>query len=165
MRGSVRGLSGIKFVTKKDGRQYKYRRVGSQLVALPDLPEHHPVFIAAYVAAGTVQPEPRHREGTISALCAAYLSSHEYRRMADSTRAVWRRTFDRISIARGAALVVDLRAEHLRIDIRALTPGAAQNRLKAWRSIPRFAVEEGMIPADPSAGVKAQRGEVKPHRQ
>ncbi len=85
--------------------------------------------------------------------------------MAASTRSVWRRTLDRISIDRGAALVVDLRAEHLRKDIRALTPGAAQNCLKAWRSILKFAVEEGMIPADPSAGIKAQRGEVKPHRQ
>ncbi|MEO1910951.1 MAG: tyrosine-type recombinase/integrase [Paracoccus sp. (in: a-proteobacteria)] len=165
MRRSVRGLNSIKVVTKKDGRQYKYRRVGSQLVALPDLPEHHPDFIAAYVAAGAVQPKPRHREGTISALCAAYLSSHEYRRMADSTRAVWRRTLDRISNDRGTAFVVDLRPDHLRKDIRALTPGAAQNRLKAWRSILKFAVEEGMIPADPSVGVKAQRGEVKPHRQ
>lgn len=59
---------------------------------------------------------------------------------------------------------MDLRAEHLRKDIRALAPGAAQNRLKAWRSILKFAVEEGMIPASPSAGIKAQRGEVKPHR-
>ncbi|WP_411839063.1 hypothetical protein [Paracoccus sp. ME4] len=85
--------------------------------------------------------------------------------MADSTRAAWRRTLDRISADRGAGLVRDLRSDHLRKDIRALTPGAAQNRLKAWRSILKFAVEEEMIPSDPSVGVKAQRGEVRPHRQ
>lgn len=165
MRRGVRGLTGIKVVTKGDGRQYKYRRVGGQLVPLPDLPENHPDFLAAYVAAGAVQPKPRHQEGTISALCVAYLASHEYRRMADSTRGVWRRTLDRISADRGTGLVKDLRPDHVRKNIRTLTPGAAQNRIKAWRSILKFAVEEGMIPSDPSAGVKAQRGEVKPHRQ
>ena len=165
MRRGIRGLKGIKVVTKPGGRQYKYRRVGGQLVPLPDLPENHPDFLAAYVAAGSVKPKPRFQTGTISALCATYLGSHDYRRLADSTRASLRWTLDRIMRDRGEGLVEDLRPDHLRKDIRALTPGASQGRLKAWRKILKFAVEEGMIPSDPTAGVRAQRGQTKPHRQ
>lgn len=158
-------LKGIKAVVKANGRRYLYRRVGAALVALPDLPENHPDFIAAYVAAGNAKPKSRAAEGSIAALCVAYLASPEYLRMAESTRAVWRRTLGRISEDRGKGLVKDLRQEHLRKDVRALTHGAAQNRLKAWRSILKFAVEEGWINSDPSAGVRAQRGDVVPHRQ
>ncbi|RJE87992.1 tyrosine-type recombinase/integrase [Paracoccus onubensis] len=165
MRRRVRGLTGIKIVRKADGRRYVYRRVNGNLMPLPDLPEHHPDFIAAYVAAGNLTPKLRHPAGSISALCEAYLGSHDYKRMADSTRATWRRTLDRIGRDRGAGLVKDLRQDHLRKDIRALSPGAAQNRLKAWRSILKFAVEEGWIEVDPSIGIKAQKGEVTPHRQ
>ncbi|MFN3314559.1 MAG: tyrosine-type recombinase/integrase [Hyphomonas sp.] len=165
MRRCIRGLKGIKTITKPSGKQYKYRRVGSRLIPLPDLPENHPDFLAAYVAANAVKPESRHKSGSISALCTEYLGSYEFKRLADNTRSVRRRTLDKISDDRGTAFVKDLRADHLRKDIRALTPGAALDRLWAWRSILKFAVEEGWIAVDPSAGVKAQKGEVKPHRQ
>lgn len=165
MRRRVRGLTGIKVVTKPNGRRYKYRRVGSALIPLPNLPENHPDFIAAYVAAGEVKPKLRSAAGSIAALCEAYLGSHDYQRLAPSTRAVWRRTLDRIRVERGVALVKDLRPDHLRRDIRALTPGAAQNRLKGWRAILKFAIEEGWIDTDPSIGIRAPRGKVTPHRQ
>lgn len=165
MRRRFPGLKGIKVVVKANGRRYLYRRVGAQLVPLPNLPENHPDFIAAYVEAGKVQPKSRHPAGSIAALCLAYLASSDYKRMAESTRAVWRRTLDRISADRGAGLVVDLRPEHLRKDIRALTPGSAQNRLKAWRSILKFALDDGWISTDPSIGIKPPKGEVTPHRQ
>lgn len=115
--------------------------------------------------ADKVAPRSRVAEGSIAALITLYLASSEYRRMADSTRAVWRRTLSKISEQRGVALVKDLRTEHLRKDIRAFTPGAAQNRLKAWRSILKYALEEGWITTDPSTGIRAARGEVSPHRQ
>lgn len=164
MRSGLR-LTGIKVVIKANGRRYLYRRVGGQLIALPNLPENHPDFLAAYVAAGSAKPKARDPEGSIAALCSLYLASHEYSRMASSTRAVWRRTLGRISEDRGKGLVADLRPDHLRKDIRPLSPGAASNRLKAWRSILKFAVEEGLITSDPSTGIRAQRGEVQPHRQ
>ena len=166
MRRSIR-LTGIKVITKPNGRRYMYRRVGSSLHPLPDLPENHPEFLAAYAAAGKTpeRKRSRHAQGSIGALIEQYLRSQDYSRMAPSSRAVWRRTLDRISTDRGAGLIKDLRADHLRKDIRKLTPGAASNRLKAWRSILRFAVDEGMIAADPSAGLRKPRGEVTPHRQ
>ena len=167
MRRGVRGLKGIKVINKPNGRRYVYRRVGSRLVSLPDLPEDHPRFIEAYVEAGKAAPPPRqpHPKGSIAALCTAYLGSADYHRLAPSTRAVWRRTIDRIQNERGAGMVRDLRPEHLRKDVRALSPGAAQMRLKAWRSLMRHALDEGWIAADPSQGVKAPQGTVTPHRQ
>lgn len=159
-------MKGIKVVTKPDGRRYLYRRVGSQLVPLPDLPENDPAFLEAYLAAGRVQRKAtRAPTGTIAALCAAYLGSREYASLAASTRAVWRRVLDRISTERGTGLVTDLRPDHIRKDVRALTPGAASMRLKAWRSILAYAVQEDMIPASPAAGVKAPKGIVTPHRR
>jgi integrase/recombinase XerD len=166
MRRGVR-LTGIKVVTKPNGQRYLYRRVGDTLHRLPDLPENHPRFLAACAAAGDapVRAKGKHAPGTIGALIEAYLRSPDYARMAASTRAVWRRTLDRISAERGMAMLRDLRADHLRKDIRALTPGAASNRLKAWRSILNYAVEEGMIAANPSTGLKKPQGVVSPHRQ
>jgi integrase/recombinase XerD len=166
MRRGIR-LTGIKVVTKPGGKRYIYRRVGDTLHPLPDLPENHPEFLAAYAAAGKApaRPRSRHPAGSIGALIEMYLRSPDHARMAPSSRAVWRRTLDRISQDRGAGMLRDLRADHLRRDVRALTPGAASNRLKAWRSILRFAVDEGMIPADPSLGLRKPRGEVTPHRQ
>lgn len=167
MRRGLQRLTGIKVITKRNGKRYIYRRVGQGLHPLPDLPENHPEFLAAYAAAGAA-PErkgTRAKTGTIAALIDAYLASPDHARMAASSRAVWRRTLDRIRDKAGEAMLRDLRADHLRSDIRKLTPGAAANRLKAWRSILRFAVDDGMIAADPSAGLRKPRGEVKPHRQ
>lgn len=164
MRSGIR-LKGIKVTRKANGRRYIYRRVGSQLVPLPDLPENHPEFLRAYAEAGTVKPRNRRAAGSIAALCADYLSSRDFKRLKSSTQAVWRRTIEKIAVERGAGLVRDLQPQHLRKDIRRLSPGAASNRLKAWRSLLKFAVEEGMIHVDPSHGIRAQKGEVKPHRQ
>lgn len=167
MRRGIRRLTGIKVITKQNGKRYLYRRIGTTLHPLPDLPENHPDFLAAYAAAGAAPQRPRTRAapGTIAALIERYLASPDHARMAPSSRAVWRRTLDRIREKAGNALLRDLRADHLRRDIRKLTPGAAANRLKAWRSILRYALDEGMITADPSAGLRKPRGEVTPHRQ
>lgn len=159
-------MKGIKVVTKPNGRRYVYRRVGARLVPLPDLPENDPRFLAAYAAAGeapaTTKKAPA---GSIAALCEAYLASQDYHHLGASTRAVWRRLVDRIRAERGKGLVRDLRPDHIRRDVREKTPGAAQMRLKAWRSLLRFAVEEGWIETNPSRDVKPARSKVVPHRQ
>ena len=162
-------LKDIKIVRKKNGKVYLYRRMpDGRLPSLPNLPENHPDFLAAYLAAGEARP-PKERagaaKGSIAALCAAYLGSHEYRRLAPSTRRVRARVVDAIARQRGQAMVADLRARHLRKDLHELTPGAAANRLKAWRALCGYALEAGWIEADPSRDVRAPRGEVTPHRQ
>lgn len=167
MRRGIHRLTGIKVINKPNGKRYIYRRVGSTMHPLPDLPENHPEFLAAYAAAGQApQRKPtRARDGTIAALIEAYLASKDHAAMAPSTRKVWRNVLDRIRADRGAGMLRDLRSDHLRKDIRKLTHGAAANRLKAWRSILRYAVDEGMINEDPSIGLRKPRGDVTPHRQ
>lgn len=166
MRRGVR-IEGIKLVVKANGRRYLYRRVAGQLVPLPDLPENDPRFLEAYVKAGSVQPKPKGtaKAGTIAAAIALYLGSSEYHILAPSTRAVVRRTLDRINQKAGQAMLADLSAKHLNLDLGALTPGSASNRLKAWRGLLKFAVSRGLIEANPSVGVAPPRGKVRPHRQ
>lgn len=166
MRRGVQRLKGIK-VVRKNGRRYVYRRTPGGLVPLPDLPETDPRFLRAYADAETARPQVRRGagKGSIAALCAAYLASREFAALAPSTRAVRRRIVDHIAEQRGAALVVDLAPKWLRKDLRPLTPGAAGNRLKAWRALCAFAVEDGWRDDDPSVGVRAQRHHSTPHRE
>jgi len=157
MRRGIQRLKGIKVITKPNGNRYIYRRVGSSLVPLPDLPENHPAFLAAYAAAGEVEPKfkRKHKAGSIAALCEAYLGSGAFKKNAATTRNVRRLIVDQISQKRGTGMLKDLRPDHVRKDVRSLTPGAASNRLKAWRAMLSFAVDEGMIEANPARDVKA----------
>ncbi len=165
MRRSFR-LKGIKVITKPNGKRYVYRRVGGALAPLPDLPENDPRFLAAYAAAETAAPKRiRSKPGTIAALCEAYLSSADYKSLAKSTQAAKSRVVRKISEARGTGMLRDLRPDHLRKDVRALTHGAASMRLKAWRSLMAYAVNEGLIATDPSAGIKLPKGKPTPHKQ
>jgi site-specific recombinase XerD len=167
MRRGIQRLKGIKVITKANGQRYIYRRVGSALVALPNLPENHPAFLAAYAAAGDVQPKDKskHKAGSIAALCEAYLGSGAFKKNADSTRNVFRLIINKISIMRGTGMLKDLRPDHIRKDVRALTPGAASNRLKAWRAILKFAVDEGMIENNPAQDVRAPLSVTVSHHQ
>ena len=165
MRRGIR-LTGIKTITKPNGKRYVYRRVGSQLVPLPDLPENHPQFLAAYAAAGDVTPrKTRAVRGSIAELCQLYLGSGDFSGLAKSSQSVRRRIVNRIEEKRGTALLKDLRPDHLRRDVRAFTHGAGKNRLKAWRSLIKFAIAEGMISDDPSQHVRPVQGVEVPHRQ
>jgi site-specific recombinase XerD len=165
MRSGVR-LKGIKVVNKPNGRRHVYRRVSGKLVPLPDLPENDPKFLAAYAAAEKVpQTAAKPAAGTIAELCDRYIQSREFAALSDSTRPVRRRVVQKIRDERGTGKLADLRTDHIRKDVRALTPGAASNRLKAWRGIFSFAVDEGMMQSDPSRNVKVPRGSGPGHRQ
>lgn len=164
MRRGVR-LRGIKVVTKPNGARYVYRRVGGALVPLPDLPENHPDFLAAYVAAGNRAKPQRHSAGTIGAACQAFLASSRFAGMKDSTRASVRRLVDRIAQERGRGLLADLRTDHLRRDMAGMTPAAQLNRLKAWRWVLRHAVDAGLIGADPTAALRPPKTGQAPHVQ
>jgi site-specific recombinase XerD len=167
MRQGVRRLKDIKVVTKPNGKQYIYRRVKGGFVKLPNLPENHPTFLAAYAAAEGVElaPKARNKAGSIAALCTQYLSSGEYMKDSPGTRSVRRRIVDKISLERGAGMIHDLRSDHIRKDVRSLTPGAASNRLKAWRAMLRFAVDEGLIDSNPARDVSAPKSVTISHHQ
>lgn len=167
MRRGVSRLKGIKVINKPDGRRYVYRRVQGALIPLPDLPENHPEFLRAYAAAGLAKPAPRSRDpqGTIAALCTVYLASQDHHRKAPSTRAVFARVIHKIRAERGTGLLAHLQTAHIRKDVRALTPGAAATRLKAWRSLMKYAVEEGLIETNPAKDVTAPKSVTISHHQ
>lgn len=162
MRRIVR-LKGIKVVTKPDGRRYVYRRVGSQLVALPDLPENHPEFLEAYEAASKVRAKSRHQRGTIGALVEAFIASREFARRKESTRRVWRRRLDNISIEYGIGFVADLRPEHIRKALKKLSPGAARSERTVWRALLDYSVEEDWRPDNPAISIKNPLYQSIPH--
>lgn len=170
MRRSIRTgprLKGIKVVNKPNGKRFIYRRVGVNLVRLPDLPENHPDFLAAYISAGSADPKPRSKvaTGSIAELCIEYKKSGAWLRLADSTKQVRARILDRIRADRGAGLVKHLRTEHIRFDLKDMTTGAANSRLKIWRALLKFAVEEGHTSENPAAQIKERYTVTVPHRR
>jgi len=166
MRRGIR-VKDIKIVTKQNGTQYVYRRVNGALVPLPDLPENDPDFLAAYVAVGTATRPERTRapQGTIAALCGAYLKSNEFKHLGSSSQPPRRRIVDKISSERGTGMVRDQRPDHVRRDVRALTHGASLNRLKTWRGLLAYALAEGMVQTGPSRDVKPTTGKTTGHHQ
>ena len=72
MRQIVRNprLKGLKVVVKSNGKVYKYRRINGRLARLPNLPENHPDFLSAWVAAEaqSAPRAPRSAPGTLGAL-------------------------------------------------------------------------------------------------
>lgn len=144
--------------TFKSGRtRYYYRRAGQQ-IAMPDFPPDHPEFLAQYAAAakqfdGQPAQGPNHRTGTIGAAIRAYLASDHYLTRAASTRAVWRRILEKIEAEAGGAMLKDLQPRHIRRDLARLEPHPANNRLKVWRSLCKWAVDAGLIDSDPARDV------------
>lgn len=142
----------------KGGRYLYYAEPGKALVRLPTLPMNHPDFLRAYAeAASGATPVPsvrKAREGTVAALCAAYKASTDFLRLRPSTREMRARIVGKIAEKGGEALVTDLRAKHIRANLAGLSPDAANNRLKVWRSLTKFAVDREWIEEDPAIQIR-----------
>lgn len=160
MRRPVR-LKGIKAVRVR-GKLYLYRRTPNGLVPLPNLPENHPDFIAAYQAAELVRREVV-RDGTLSALCQSFLASGEFRERKTSTQQVWRRIIGKIQNEYGKAPIQHLRPTHIRKDLAKLTPGAARSKRTVWRALAAYAINVGDLETDFTADVKNRRYQSNPH--
>lgn len=144
---------------RKDGsrRWYVVRR-GRKPVRLPDLPHDHPDFLAAYAAAlADTAPDVSGRSapGSIAAVALAYKTSAAWRDLKPSSREQRDRELRRLVEAIGEHSIRAVSARHIRADLAKLTPGAAANRLKAWRALLRQAVEMELIATDPSSDVRA----------
>ena len=165
MRRGIR-LVGIKVVVKPNGRRYVYRRVGNQLVSLPDLPENDDRFVAAYLDAANVAalPKPiRAEAGTVGWLATRYMHSLAFSALAKGTRENWARIVKHIVKDRGAARVGGLRERHIRADLEGMAPVPANHRLKVWRAMLGFAVEQRIIPQSPAAQVKRRKFKSTPY--
>lgn len=126
---------------------------------MPDLPQDHPTFLAAYAAAAglTSPPMPAPRTGTIGAAIAAFLASDEYLMKSAGTRAHWRGGCDRIRKDYGHALLKDLAAKHIQADIAKMKPHPANNRLKVWRAACTWWADTMLKSGNPAADVKRRK--------
>ena len=153
-------LKGLKrVVDRKTGRVYLYRRVRGKHVALPDLPENHPEFLAAYLAAEEVVA----RDGSLSSLIETFIASRDFKARKSTTQVVWRRRLDAMRAAYGTAPAAKITEEHINKALRKLTPGAARSERTIWRAIFAFAVQEGWRTDNPARHTVIGKMKATPH--
>lgn len=150
------------------GRAYKYYAApGCGRVRLPSLPDHHPEFLAAYLAAAKQAPKaPPTRapqSGTLAALITAYLQSAEWKDLAAGTRRTRTGPLEGIRQRLGDAPARGVRERHIRAGLRMLEPNASNTLLRCWRSLCAFGVHHDWMDEDPSAGIKKRRVNTEGH--
>ena len=142
----------------RHGRVRHYlRRPGAPRLALPGEPGSVE-FMAAYHAEPVAKTE-RNAAGTVNALAIAYYSSAEFSTLAAMTKRTYRNIVEKFRAANGDKPFGDLRPESVRhmVAKRAGTPATANALLKMLRIMARFAIAEGWLKDDPTAGVKRIR--------
>lgn len=122
---------------------------------LPDLPETHPEFIAAWARAEATKPDhaPPVPVGTITATIRTLRASAKWRALSASYRLALRPHIDQIETDHGTLPIRGLRAKHLEADLAKLDANPANARLKAWRLIMAQAKAAGTITDDPSGAI------------
>lgn len=132
---------------------------------LPDLPETHPEFIAAWARAEATKPDhaPPVPAGTITAAIRALRASAKWRALSAGYRTALRHHIDQIETDHGTLPIRGLRARHLEADLAALDANPANARLKSWRLIMAQAKAAGTITDDPSAAVSKRRAKTAGH--
>ena len=150
-------LKGLRRV-HQDGRYYVYHRASG--ARMPDLPENHPDFLAAFLNAERGQARPRKRrarEGSLLDVWHAYCISDLHRALSASYRRDLEREGDQIIRGANDVLLRDIRQDHIEADLRDLAPHKANRRRKAWRAMMIFACGRGLIDADPSKYVDRRK--------
>lgn len=137
-----------------------FRRKGEKDIPLPDAPKNSPEFLAAYARAAkgetTLKRQPEHRTGTIGAAIRAYMASDHFLTRSASTRETWRRFLEEFEKVFAKAKLADLRAKHIRVYLARYDPHPANNRLKVWRALCRWAVDAGLCDEDAARSVRAR---------
>ncbi len=160
------------FVDRHGKPRWYLRRTGFKRVPLPGLP-WSPDFMAAYEAAMAGETVSRTdvgssktKPGSFSALVVAYYRSADFTRLSDSTKTTYRGIIERLRADYGDKPIARLERRHVAamIDGRAQTPAAANNALRILRMLMGFALDRGMITADPTWQVKKIKGKAKGFR-
>jgi integrase/recombinase XerD len=142
------------------------RRKGHKKVRIKERPGTE-AFTAAYNAAvaGVARTKAKVVKGSFRALCILYYGGDKFRALDGSTQSWERRALDSIAAKHGAKPVRLMEARHVRQirDEKKDTPAAANQRLKALRSLFGWAVEEEHAGHDPTPGVKSLRYVTKGH--
>ena len=92
--------------------------------------------------------------GTIGATVALFLSSDKVKRVSPGTQQSWRRSLNDIREKYGEGDIETLRPRHIKMDLSSFAPHPANNRLKAWRALCKWACDQGLIETDPARDVR-----------
>jgi integrase len=153
------------FIDRHGKARFYFRKAGSKQVPLPGLP-WSPQFMAAYEAALEGQAPrieigaSRTKPGTINALVVSYFNSMAFQALAPETKRTRHNILERFREEHGDKRSTLLKREHINVMFakKAATRFAARNWLKTVRALMQFAVTEGLLATDPTAGIKNLSG-------
>lgn len=125
-------------------------------IRLPDLPETHPDFVAAWAKAEATKPDhaPALPGGTVGTIIRKLRLSKRWKGLAASYKASLRFHMDRILTDHGALPVKGFRRKHVEADLSKLDPNPANASLKCWRLIFAQAKTDGLVDIDPSFEIR-----------
>ncbi len=98
-----------------------------------------------------------HGRGSFGFVCQAYYASAIFRKLDVQTQSWRRRVLEEICSEYGTYPIAGLQARHVRKlrNQKSELPSASDARLKALRALFKFALEEELVEADPTIGVKS----------
>jgi len=145
------------FVDRHGHARFYFRR-GGKRVPLPGLPGSTE-FMDAYEAAlnraaPVIIGAKRTTPGTVEEAVARYLGSAAFVALAPLTQAMRRRYLERLRTEHGDKRLRKLQREHVARLLGKLKPHIQRDYFKALRCLVAFALAEGLIDTDPTAGVK-----------
>src|SRR5262249_18964772 len=151
------------FVDRHGKPRFYFRRRGCQSVMLPGLP-WSPTFMAAYQAAKGEPPRievglSRTTPGTVNAAVISYFNSAAFQGLASETQRSRRRVLERFRAEHGEKRIAMLQRAHLdrMVAIKAATPSAARNFLKALKAMMAHCVANHMRNDDPTQGIRSPK--------
>ena len=148
------------FVDRNGHARFYFRRHGRR-IPLPGLP-WSPEFMAAYQEAlsGVTAPAElgakRIKPGSIDALVLSYFNSITFGELAAETKRTRRNILERFAEEHGGKRAAMLQREHIQAMFAKKRDKrfAARNWLKTIRALMQFAVADGRLKEDPTAGIK-----------
>jgi len=148
-----------------------FRRPPAPSVPLPG-PLHSEAFWAAYNKALKGQPvksplgASRSKTGTVAELIAAYYGSAEWKGLAASSKATYRRILSRFAERYGEGPVAELETHHINaiLDAAADHPAAANNLRDRLNVLMKFAIGAGYRKDNPIRDAKKIKHKAKGYR-
>jgi integrase len=158
-RRSFKNVS--KFTDIRGKVRWRFRRKGQKAVYLPG-GYGSPEFIMAYEDAVANRPahaSQRVLPGTIAELVQGYLSSSDYRLLADNTKRTYRYHLERFKRANGDKSSKQITQHSLRDKLDGMSdkPATANIFLKVMKAMCRYGLERGLLKVNPAQGVKRLR--------
>jgi integrase len=160
----------LKVYRDQHGRQRVYfRKPGSPPIALPADMESK-AFRQAYDAAMDAAPRQvgaeRVKEGSFSALIAAYYKSKDYTRLSESARRSYRTVLEQFRAEYGDMSVRTIRREHIVkiLDTMDERPGAQETLRKRLNTLLNWGADRGWRAGNPMTGMRRKKAESEGYR-